>query len=168
MWKAGWVPSEEPIDLIRIEGGGNSVVLRITGKKRLANIRLDGPSPGRVRTEALVGEFLVDTPFVRGSRSTSVLPHDLRDWRDALDAFDLQGRDIAWREDSSTELFIERIEEDLDEDQDERVHVTLRDSSMSLTTVTVTIPLADSWFDDAYDRLDRVWKTWDPAEGGAR
>lgn len=31
---------------------------------------------------------------------------------------------------------------------------------MSLTTVTVTVPLVDAWFDDAYRRLDLVWETW--------
>jgi hypothetical protein len=31
---------------------------------------------------------------------------------------------------------------------------------MSLTTVTVTVPLVDTWFDDAYRRLDLVWETW--------
>ncbi|CAM5496366.1 MULTISPECIES: DUF5959 family protein [Streptomyces] len=35
---------------------------------------------------------------------------------------------------------------------------------MSLTTVTVTVPLADAWFDDAYRRLDFVWETWSMTE----
>ena len=130
----------EPIDLIHFEGDGNSVILRITGKE-----------------DVLIGEFLVETSFVRGSIKTYVHPQDLHDWRDALDAFDLQGEDIAWREgDRATELFVERIEDD----PQDRVYVTLKDLAASLTTVTVTIPLADSWFDDAYDRLDLVWKTW--------
>lgn len=134
----------EPIDLIRIEGEGSSVILRITGKD-----------------EVLVGEFVIDTSFVRGTIKTALFPEDLRAWRDSLDAFDLQGEDIAWREGSrATELFIERVEDD----PQQRVNVTLRDHSMSMTTVTVMIPLADSWFDDAYERLDLVWKTWAPAD----
>ncbi|MFJ6636882.1 DUF5959 family protein [Streptomyces sp. NPDC091376] len=36
--------------------------------------------------------------------------------------------------------------------------------SMSLTTVTVTVPLVDAWFDDAYRRLDLVWETWPMTE----
>jgi hypothetical protein len=35
---------------------------------------------------------------------------------------------------------------------------------MSLTAVTVTVPLVDAWFDDAYDRLDLAWKTWPRTE----
>ncbi|MCF1650231.1 DUF5959 family protein, partial [Streptomyces indiaensis] len=102
----------------------------------------------------LVGEFLVDTPFVRGALKTSILPEDLRQWQQALDSLDA-GRDIAWREGQRAPwLFI-----DLDED-DDRCEVTLKDHSMSLTTVTVTVPLVDAWFDDAYRRLDLVWETW--------
>ena len=131
----------EPIDLIHIEGEGNSVRLRINGKEH----------------EALDGEFIIETLFVRGSARTSVFAHDLQAWRDALDSFDLQDEDIAWPESGRVpELFIERIEDD----PQERVNVTLRDLSRSLTSVTMTIPLADSWIDDAYERLDLVWKTW--------
>ena len=50
--------AEEPIDLIRLEGGGNSVILRITGKEA-------GKGPDE--TDVLAGEFQVDTLFVRGS-----------------------------------------------------------------------------------------------------
>lgn len=121
--------ADEPIDLIRFAGKDTSVVLRITGTA-------DG---------ALAGEFLVDTPFVRGSRRTPVLAEDLWEWRDALDGLDA-GNDVTWRTDT---LVIER-------DDDEAL-VTVRDAE---TAVTVTVPLADSWFDDAYERLDLVLKTW--------
>ncbi|MER6455082.1 DUF5959 family protein [Streptomyces sp900105245] len=129
---------EDPIDLIRLEGDGNSIILRITG--------------------ALVGEFVVDTPFIRGTLKTWISPEDLRQWRQALDSLHA-GQDIAWREGKRAPwLFIE-----LDED-DDRCHVTIKDYSMSLTTVTVTVPLADAWFDDAYRRLDLVWETWPMTE----
>ena len=65
------------------------------------------------------------------------------------------GQDIAWREGTRAPwLFIE-----LDKD-DGRCRVTIRDHSVSLTTVTVTVSLTDAWFDDAYHRLDLAWKTW--------
>jgi hypothetical protein len=121
--------AEEPIDLIRFAGKDTSVVLRITGAEG----------------GALVGEFVVDTPFVRGSRRASVRAADLWEWRDALDGLDA-GHDVAWREET---LVVERDEE--------RVHVTVRDSEAA---ATVTVPLTDSWFDDAYERLDLVLKTW--------
>ncbi len=141
----GPLVDEGPIDVIRLEGEGNSVILRLTGRERP-----DGQDAG----DALTGEFLVDTPFVRGSLKTWVLPDDLRHWQEALDALDA-GQDIAWRENTrGPEVFIER---DLEE---ERAHVTIRDASSSLTTVTVTVPLVDAWFDDAYSRLDRAWRTW--------
>ncbi|MFE2559596.1 DUF5959 family protein [Streptomyces sp. NPDC059352] len=138
--------AEDPIDLIRLEGDGNSVILRITEK---------GEWKRSAETDALVGEFLVDTPFVRGTLKTWIFLEDLRQWQQALDSLDA-GQDIAWREgERAPWLFIE-----LDED-DDRCQVTIKDHSSSLTTVTVTVPLVDAWFDDAYRRLDSVWeKTW--------
>ncbi|GAA3785383.1 DUF5959 family protein [Streptomyces chiangmaiensis] len=137
--------AEDPIALIRLEGDGNSVILRIVGKEQRK-------PPNEADT--LVGEFVVDTPFVQGTLKTWIFPEDLRQWQRALDSLDA-GQDIAWCEGKRIPwLFIE-----LDED-DDRCQVTLNDHSMSLTTVTVTVPLADTWFDDAYRRLDLVWKTW--------
>ncbi|MFF4212644.1 DUF5959 family protein [Streptomyces sp. NPDC001796] len=137
--------ADAPIDLMRLEGEGNSVVLRITGVE---------PRKDPDATRVLAGEFLVDTPFVRGSVAARLLPEDLRQWQQALDALDA-GRDIAWREGTrGPRLFVER-----DEDG-ERCRVTVEDASTSLTTVTVTVPLKDEWFDDAYHRLDLVWEAW--------
>ncbi|NUK59546.1 DUF5959 family protein [Streptomyces lunaelactis] len=91
--------AEGPIDMIRLEGEGNSLILRITGKARL-----EGPAT----TDVLAGEILVDTPFVRGSITTSVFPEELRQWQQALDALDA-GQDIAWSEGTrGPEIFIER------------------------------------------------------------
>ncbi|MET9757516.1 DUF5959 family protein [Streptomyces sp. NPDC006372] len=139
--------AEEPIDLIRLEGEGNSVVLRITGREQREH-------PGR--TEVLAGEFRIDTPFVRGALPTRLLPGDLRQWQQALDLLDA-GQDIAWRADGRAPgLFIERDQDD------DRCRVTVKDHSRTLTTVTVTVPLADAWFDDAYRRLDLALETWPP------
>ncbi|WUO25535.1 DUF5959 family protein [Streptomyces sp. NBC_00287] len=55
-------------------------------------------------------------------------------------------------------MFVER---DVEE---ERARVTVKDSAGSLTSVTVTVPMDDSWFDDAYERLELVRKTWPSAE----
>ncbi|MGW1028110.1 DUF5959 family protein [Streptomyces sp. NPDC002577] len=144
--------ADGPIDLIRLEGEGSSVVVRITG------IREAGPAADSAAGDVLAGEILVDTPFVRGSTGISVFPEDLRQWQEALDALDA-GQDVAWREGvRGPEMFVER---DADE---ERAHVTIKDGSTSLTTVTVTVRLADSWFDDAYRRLDLTWETWPRAE----
>ncbi|MFD9220067.1 DUF5959 family protein [Streptomyces sp. NPDC060064] len=140
--------SEGPIDLISLEGEGTSVIVRITGKKSAQ----DPP-----RTDALVGEIIVDTAFVRGSIATWIFPEDLTEWQGVLDALD-GGADVAWLEGKrTTEMLIE-----LDPDG-ERAHVTIADRSMSLTTVTVTVVLTDAWFDDAYRRLDQVLQTW-PSE----
>lgn len=130
-----------PIDLIHLEGHGNSVVLRITGRRDILS------------TPVLTGEFLVESSFVRGNLMATVSPDELRDWRDALDALDA-GEDIAWCANTrGPSMFIER-------NQDLAL-VTLRDDEGSATTVTVTVPLPDRWFDDAYERLDRTWQTWD-------
>ncbi|MDT9695677.1 DUF5959 family protein [Streptomyces sp. P17] len=140
--------TDGPIDLMRLEGDGNSVVLRITGT--------DGQ--GAAGSQVLTGAFLVETPFVKGSLQVWVFPRELREWQEALDALDA-GRDVAWREFSrGPSVFVER---DVEE---ERAHVTVKDSAGSLTSVTVTVPMDDSWFDDAYERLELVRKTWPSAE----
>lgn len=137
--------SEGSIELIRLEGEGNSVIVRITGRQSAQ----DPP-----RSDALAGEILVDTAFVRGSIATWIFPEDLTEWQEALDALDC-GTDIVWREGKrATEVLISR------DPDGERAHVTVADHSMSLTTVTVTVVLADAWFDDAYHRLDQVLQTW--------
>lgn len=136
--------AEGAIELIRLEGGGTSVVLRVEGR--------DQAQPG-TEVDALVGEFAVDTPFVTGTLATRVSAEDLRQWQQALDALDT-GQDIAWRDGTRNP----RLAIELDED-DERCHVTLGDHATSPTVVTVTVPLGDAWFDDAYRRLDRVWET---------
>ncbi|MFE2993364.1 DUF5959 family protein, partial [Streptomyces sp. NPDC059262] len=71
--------AEDPIDLIRLEGDGNSVILRIVGKEERKR---------PIEADALVGEFLVDTPFVRGTLKTWIFPEDLRQWQQALDSLD--------------------------------------------------------------------------------
>ncbi|POX50234.1 DUF5959 family protein [Streptomyces sp. Ru72] len=136
--------ADAPIDLMRLEGEGNSVVLRITGME---------PRRDPDAMPVLTGEFLVDTPFVRGSVPAWLLPEDLRQWQQVLDALDA-GRHIAWRAGTrGPRLFVER-----DEDG-ERCRVTVEDASTS-STATATVPLKDEWFDDAYHRLDLIWETW--------
>jgi hypothetical protein len=141
--------SEGPIDLIRLEGEGNSVIVRITGRQPSQDPTLF--------TGALAGEILVDTAFVHGGITTWIFPEDIKEWQDALDALD-SGEDATWREGKrAPEMVIE-----LDPDS-ERAHVTIADRSMALTTVTVAVVLTDSWFDDAYHRLDQVLQAW-PSE----
>lgn len=142
--------TQGPMDLIHLTGEGSSVVLRITGREIRRGART---------TEVLTGEFLVDTPFVSGTLNTWLFPADLTEWRECLDALDA-GRAVTWRDATrGPALSIER------DDADERLRVTIRDSMTTLTTVTVTVPLFDAWFDDAFDRLNEVWKTWSPTEG---
>lgn len=138
-----------PIDLIQLAGEGSSVILRITGMKHPEE---SGPAG------VLEGEILVGTAFVQGQTPITVSPEDLREWQEALDALDA-GHDIAWREHTGgPEVFIERA------DEDAYAQVTVRDRAESPTSVTVTVPLADAWFDDAYRRLDLTWRTWPIAE----
>jgi len=138
--------AEEPIDLIRLEGNGNSVVLRITGPAGR-----EGTAPAG----SLAAEFVVDTPFVRGTLATLLAPGDLREWQECLDALDA-GQDIAWCDRQRIpSLSVER-----DADGDDRCHVSVKDHHPSPTEVTVTVPLVDAWFDDAYRRLEQVCDTW--------
>ncbi|MDI5970675.1 DUF5959 family protein [Streptomyces sp. SL13] len=140
------------MDLIRLEGAGGSVIVRIAGKQSAD--RASG-------ADGLVGEILVDTAFVRGSIAAEVFPDDLTEWQETLDALDC-GEDIGWREGKRpTELLI-----GLDEDG-ERAHVTVTDRSASPTSVTITVDLPDTWFDDAYHRLELVQQAWplDDARG---
>ncbi|WP_030912725.1 DUF5959 family protein [Streptomyces sp. NRRL F-5126] len=139
------------IDLIRLVGEGNNVVLRITGRETRRGARM---------THVLTGEFVVDTPFIRGTLNAWVFPEDLAEWQECLDALDSGQAGITWREAvRGPALSIER------DDIGEQLTVTIRDDTMSMTTVSVMVPLADSWFDDAYSRLEQVWKTWPAIEG---
>lgn len=141
--------AQGPIDLIRLAGGGNSVVLRITGRETWRGART---------TDVLTSELVVDTPFISGTLNALLFPEDLAEWQECLDALDA-GQAITWREFTrGPALSIERDE------ADERLCVTIRDDVNTLTTVTVTVPLADSWFDDAHACLEQVWKTWPPTE----
>ncbi|WP_331764982.1 DUF5959 family protein (plasmid) [Streptomyces sp. NBC_01384] len=141
--------TQGPIDLIRLVGEGNSVVLRIKGKETRRGAR---------RTDVLTSEFVVETPFISGTLNTWLFPADLTEWQQCLDALDA-GQDITWRDATrAPALSMERDE------TGERLRVTIRDNMTTLTTVTVTVPMADSWFDDAYDRLEQVSKTWPPTE----
>lgn len=131
--------ADEPVDLIRLEGHGNSVILRVTGAQ-----------------DGLSGEFLIQTPFVRGSLRAPVFAEDLWEWRDALDGLDT-GHDIAWRDGGPRPpVYVER--------DGDLALVTIKDPTGSATTVTVTVLLTDRWFDDAYERLDLTLKTWPMAE----
>jgi hypothetical protein len=140
---------QAPIDLIHLTGiEGNSVVVRVTGPEM---------SPTN-----LVGEIIVDTSFVRGSIKTWLAaPEDLTEWSEALDALADDGWDsISWRkEKKATELHID-FEEFFEDEDDPRATVTVRDRSMSLTTVKVAITLADGWIEDHRARVDKVRQAW--------
>ncbi|WP_031518842.1 DUF5959 family protein [Streptomyces sp. NRRL F-5123] len=129
--------AEEPIDLIRFEGDGGSVVLRISGKDK--NV-------------LLTGEFVVGTPFVSGGVMTRISGDDLGEWQQALDLLDT-GHEISWRDGANTPGLYVEFDED---DGKGRCHVTVKDARASGTAVTVPVVLDDAWFDDAYRRLDLV------------
>jgi hypothetical protein len=67
------------IDLIRLAGEGNSVVLRTKGRETRREVR---------STDVLTGEFVVDTPFISGTLNTWLFPADLTEWQQCLDALD--------------------------------------------------------------------------------
>jgi hypothetical protein len=132
--------TDGPIDLIHLEGEGNTFALQIRGTY-----------PGS--DDLLEGELRVDTTFVTGRSQIWLAQQTLDSWRDALDVLDA-GDDVVW--DTGTRGPIVS----LDHREFGRVAVTIRDPERSMVTVTVPIPLDDDWFDDAYDRLDRVWQKW--------
>jgi len=132
--------ADEPIDLIRLEGEGNSFALPIRGTY-----------PGS--DDLLDGELQIDTTFVTGRLQIWLPQETLESWRDALDMLDA-GDDVVWENGTRGPIV------SLDHREFGRVGVTIRDPARSMVTVTVPIPLYDDWFDDAYDRLDRVWRKW--------
>ncbi|WP_037572147.1 DUF5959 family protein [Phaeacidiphilus oryzae] len=137
----------ETVELIRLEGPGNSVVLSLYG----------GPGGGTTGGgSALQGVITVDTPFVSGSTPVHLRPEDVEEWQDALDLLDAGG-DIAWRKGGrGPELHVE-----LDPEGDpERAQVSVSDLAGALTTVTVGVTIDDAWFDDAYERLEEVREVW--------
>ncbi|MFE0674264.1 DUF5959 family protein [Streptomyces sp. NPDC058867] len=134
------------VELVRMGSEGDGVVLRLTG---------DEGTNGAV----LAGVLVVGTPFVSGHLGVRVLPEDLREWQEALDALD-SGQDVDRRAFShGASLVVER------DASAATARVTVEDASVPPTCVTVTVPMDDAWFDDAYERLERVWKTWPATEG---
>lgn len=132
------------MDLIRLEGEGNSVILTITSEQ---DVVLD-------LGETLTAELRLDSTFVRGTMPLWLFPQDLRAWLDVLDGLD-HGHDMLWLEDGRTpEISLAR------DDTFDRIHFTVKDWVSSNTTVSLIVPITDAWFDDAYERLDRVHRTW--------
>ncbi|MER6676677.1 DUF5959 family protein [Streptomyces sp. NPDC000983] len=128
------------VELVRLGSAGNGVVLRITAAEGAG--------------EPLTGVLVVDTPFVSGRLDVRVLAEDLREWQEALDALD-SGQDEDRRAFShGASLLVER------DAAAELARVTVEDTSTPPTSVTVTVPMDDTWFDDAYERLEHAWKTW--------
>ncbi|MFE0021158.1 DUF5959 family protein [Amycolatopsis sp. NPDC059021] len=130
----------EPIDLIHLGGEGNSVALRIRGTY-----------PGS--DDLLDGELRIDTAFVTGRLQMWLAKDTLDAWRDALDVLDA-GEDVVWDTGTRGPMV------SLGHEEFGRVAITVRDPDASGVGVTVPVPLDDAWFDDAYDRLDRVWRAW--------
>lgn len=139
------------MDLIRLEGESNSVILRVADTQNVAV--LSGVTP-EVMGKSLTCELLVDSTFVRGSMPLWLFRADLEAWRDVLDALD-GGDDALWLTDGrGPEIALTR------DDQLDRLHFTVKDWVSSNTTVSLAVPITDAWFDDAYERLDQVWTTW--------
>jgi len=132
--------ADGPIDLIHLEGEGNSFALQIRGTY-----------PGS--DDLLDGELRVNTTFVTGRLQIWLSQETLDGWRDALDMLDA-GDDVVWDTGSRGPMV------SLDHQEFGRVAVTISDPEASMVRVTVPIPLNDEWFDDAYDRLDRTWQKW--------
>ena len=91
---------------------------------------------------------------VQGVLPTFVAAADLDTWREVLDALDL-GHDVAWREDQKA------TEVHLGWEDDDALTVTVRDRMGLLTDVTTAVPVSDEWFDEAYDRLERVYELFE-------
>lgn len=128
-------------EFIRLVGDGGSVTVRITG---------------RAEGAALAAQILVDTPFVRGSATTPLVPQDLAEWQDALDALDT-GKDVAWPEGEHDAGPVIEVEPG---PGGGRAHVTVAAGAASPVTVALDVTLTDVWFDDAYHRLDEARRTF--------
>ncbi|MEU8888720.1 DUF5959 family protein [Streptomyces sp. NPDC048442] len=143
----------DSMELFRLEGEENSVSLRIDRVKKIAQVGAPDYS--------LIGEIILITPFVRGSISIVLFTEHVEAWQAALDSLDA-GQHVEWHDDGPFPwVYIER---DVPED---RAHITIKDLSMSLTTVTVTVSMDESWFDGAYEKLDRVLQSFPHSSGSA-
>jgi hypothetical protein len=144
--RRGGVDVEEgPIDLVRLVGSGNSVTVRVTGRDAVGD------------PQVLVGEFIVATKFLKGTRRTWIFPQDLTAWEAVLDSL-TRGENAAWRKGkSATELHVELAAPDLHAGQ---VRVSVADREGSRTTALVVLEPADGWIEDHRARLDKVRQAW--------
>ncbi|MFJ3406242.1 DUF5959 family protein [Promicromonospora sp. NPDC090134] len=142
-------PAGLPCELFRFGNDGNVVALRIDSL---------APQDGRViqasgTIEIDCGDLSAGNG-VRGALPTLVADDDLDAWREVLDALDL-GHDVAWRADQkATEVHVRW-------EHDDRLVVAVRDRMGLLTDVTTAVPVSDEWFDEAYDRLERVYELFE-------
>ncbi|WP_225849325.1 DUF5959 family protein [Streptomyces sp. HPF1205] len=128
-------------EFIRLVGDSGSVTVLITG---------------RAEGAALAAQVVVDTPFVQGSATMSLVPADLAEWQDALDALDT-GKDVAWLEGERAAGLVVEVEPG---PGGGRAHVTVAGDAASPVTVALDVTLTDAWFDDAYHRLDEARRTY--------
>ncbi|UKY54542.1 DUF5959 family protein [Streptomyces inhibens] len=136
---------EGPIDLVRLVGSGNSVTVRVTGRDAVGD------------PQVLVGYFIVDTKFLKGTQRTWIFPQDLAAWEAVLDSL-TRGENASWRKDKrATELHVELAAPDLHPGQ---VRVSVADREGSRTTARVLLEPADGWIEDHRARLDRVRQAW--------
>ncbi|MFD6448135.1 DUF5959 family protein [Promicromonospora sp. NPDC060204] len=142
-------PAGLPCELFRFGTDGNVVALRI-----------DSLAPQDGRAIEATGTIEIDCGDlaagrgVRGALPTLVGDDDLDAWREALDALDL-GQDVAWRADQkATEVHVRW-------EHDNMLVVTVSDTMSLLTDVTTAVPVSDEWFEEAYDRLDRVYELFE-------
>lgn len=132
-----------------------------TADFRAASLRLRAATSGGAYCHVSTSDLVLDAPFVSGTLSTWLFAADLAEQRDCPDALDA-GQAITWCD--ATQAPDSTIERD-----DAGGFLgTVRDAMTTLTTVSLSVPMDDSWFDDAYDRLEQVCEARPPVEDDCR
>ncbi|EST18086.1 DUF5959 family protein [Streptomyces niveus] len=138
---------QDPIDLIRLTDGISSVTVRVTDCEAISDTQIS----------VLVGEFVVNTKFIKGALKTWIFPEDLTAWEETLDAL-ARGENASWRKDKrATELTLDVNAPELSEGM---VQVSVADWLGSRATAQVVLEPADGWIEDHRARLDRIRGAW--------
>ncbi|MFC5803362.1 DUF5959 family protein [Streptomyces formicae] len=137
------------MDLIRLSDGGNSVRVRVVGRRAAGILPLH---------DLLDAELYVESSFISGRLAICFDPGDLQAWSQALDAL-ATGHDIEWLDQGNDPV----IKVEFSHDTQGDITVLVEDGSGSGAVAAIPIALDEGWIAEQRELLQEVLQAW-PSE----